>query len=56
VKVAVSAPAPVYELDTQLVGALGTAQHFVLVDSETPVEEPDRRYGRFTDPYRADLV
>jgi hypothetical protein len=56
VKITVPVPAPVFELDAQLLRALGTAQHFVLVDSETPVEKAYRRYSGFADTDRADLV
>ena len=54
-KISLADPAPVDELDSQLVGAARFAHECRLVDPEPVVEEPDRRDRRLADADGADL-
>jgi hypothetical protein len=55
VDVAFALPAPVAELDAQLVGRLGLAHEVGLVEAEAGVEVADVRDGGLADADRADL-
>src|SRR6266851_9557226 len=55
-EVAMAQPGPVHELDAELERALRAPDKFVFVETQGLIEQSDRRYGRFADADRADLV
>ena len=56
VKIALAQPAPVFEFDAELVGAIDRAQERRFVELEQQVKILDRRDRRLADPDRTDLV
>ena len=54
-KVAMAQARPVAKLDAELERTLRMAQEIVFIEPECAVEEPNRRYGRLTDPDGADI-
>ncbi len=56
VEIALSVPGPADEVDPELVGGLGFAEKFRLVDAELKIEFEDRRDRAFADADRPDCL